>query len=56
MKSTTSADRRKLASRLLSLGTLLLLFILLNLVIFFVFTKRCIPNTSEGVPTPNNRR
>ncbi len=45
----TLIDRRKLASQLLTLGALLLLFVILNLTIFFVFTRRCIPNTSEGM-------
>ncbi len=46
---TTSIDRQKLARQLLSLGVLLLLFVVLNVTIFFVFTRRCIPNTSEGM-------
>lgn len=42
-------DRAKLASQLLTLGALLLLFVVLDLTVFFVFTRRCIPNTSEGM-------
>ena len=49
MKEKTPVDRKKLMSQLLSLGALLLLFVALNLTIFGVFTKRCIPNTSEGM-------
>lgn len=45
----TPIDRAKLASQLLTLGALLLLFVVLNLTVFFVFTRRCIPNTSEGM-------
>lgn len=43
------ADRRRLASQLLSLGTLVLLFAVLNCTVFFVFTRRCLPSTSEGM-------
>ncbi len=52
MKTAASkhpVDRQKLTHQLLSLGSLLLLFAVLNLTIFFVFTRRCIPNTSEGM-------
>lgn len=42
-------DRRRLAGQLLSLGTLVLLFAVLNLTIFFGFTYRCIPTTDEGM-------
>ena len=42
-------NRSKLTRQLLSLGALLLLFLLLDLIIFFVFTSRCIPRTSEGM-------
>ncbi len=42
-------DRRRLPSQLLSLGALLLLFALMLLTVFFVFTRRCIPSTSEGM-------
>ena len=42
-------DRRKLTGQLLSLGTLVLLFVMLNLTVFFVFTHRCLPATSEGM-------
>lgn len=45
----TPIDRRKLAGQLLSLGTLILLFVVLNLTIFFGFTYRCIPTTGEGM-------
>ncbi len=45
----TPIDRAKLASQLLTLGALLLLFVVLDLTVFFVFTRRCIPNTSEGM-------
>ena len=50
-KTTVKApiDRRKLASQLLSLGTLVLLFVVLNLIVFFIFTRRCLPATSEGM-------
>jgi phosphate transport system substrate-binding protein len=41
--------RAKLTRQLLSLGALAGLFILLNLTIFFTFTRRCIPTTSEGM-------
>ena len=44
---TTSLGHRRLAGQLLSLGVLLLLFVVLNMTIFFVFTRRCIPDTSE---------
>lgn len=40
-------DRTKLAHQLLSLGALAGLFILLNLTIFFTFTRRCIPTASK---------
>ncbi len=52
MKETTArtpVDRRKLASQLLSLGTLVLLFAVLNVTVFFVFTRRCLPATGEGM-------
>ena len=49
MKAKTPVNRQKLVSQLLSLGILLLLFVALNLTIFFLFTRRCIPNTSEGM-------
>ena len=42
-------DQRRLAGQLLSLGALALLFVALNLTVFFGFTRRCIPNTSEGM-------
>ena len=42
-------DRRRLAGQLLSLGALLLVFTVLILTIFFGFTRRCIPSTSEGM-------
>ena len=42
-------DRRRLAGQLLSLGALLLVFAVLILTIFFGFTRRCIPSTSEGM-------
>ena len=47
-KTTPKAplDRRKLTGQLLSLGTLVLLFVMLNLTVFFVFTRRCLPATS----------
>ncbi len=45
----TPVDRRKLASQLLSLGTLVLLFVVLNVTVFFAFTRRCLPSTSEGM-------
>ena len=50
-KTTANApiDRRKLTGQLLSLGTLVLLFVMLNLTVFFVFTRRCLPATSEGM-------
>lgn len=50
-KTTAKAplDRRKLTGQLLSLGTLVLLFVMLNLTVFFVFTRRCLPATSEGM-------
>lgn len=48
MKPAQTASKR-LQGQLLSLGMLLLLFIVLNLTIFFVFTRRCIPTTSEGM-------
>ena len=50
-KTTEKAplDRRKLTGQLLSLGTLVLLFVMLNLTVFFVFTRRCLPATSEGM-------
>ena len=50
-KTTAKApiDRRKLTGQFLSLGTLVLLFVMLNLTVFFVFTRRCIPATSEGM-------
>ena len=41
--------RRKLTGQLLSLGTLMLLFVVLNLTVYFVFTRRCLPATSEGM-------
>ncbi len=47
--SKKPVDRRRLTGQLLSLGALLLLFVVLNLTIFFVFTRRCIPNTSRGM-------
>ncbi len=52
MESTTQktpVDRRRTVSQLLSLGTLALLFVILNLTVFFVFTRRCLPATSEGM-------
>ena len=49
MKAKTPVNHQKLVSQLLSLGILLLLFVALNLTIFFLFTRRCIPNTSEGM-------
>ena len=49
MTEKQTIDRQKLAHQLLSLGALVLLFALLNLTIFMVFTRRCIPNTSEGM-------
>ncbi len=45
----TPVDRQKLTHQLLTLGALLLLFVTLNLTIFFVFTYRCIPHTSESM-------
>ena len=49
MTENHTIDRRKLVRQLLTLGALILLFALLNLIIFMVFTRRCIPNTSEGM-------
>lgn len=52
MKKTTPktpVDRRKLAGQLFSLGVLALLFVALNLTVFFGFTRRCLPSTSEGM-------
>ena len=52
MKSTTRGtpvDRAKLPRQLLSMGALIGLFVVLNLTVFFVFTYRCIPHTSEGM-------
>lgn len=45
----TPIDRQRLFHQLLSLGVLFLLFVILNLTIFFVFTYRCIPRTGEGM-------
>ena len=49
MTEKQTIDRQKLTQQLLSLGALVLLFALLNLTIFMVFTRRCIPDTSEGM-------
>ena len=49
MTAKQTIDRQKLVHQLLSLGALVLLFVLLNLTVYFVFTRRCIPNTSEGM-------
>ena len=49
MTEKQTIDRQKLTHQLLSLGALVLLFALLNLTIFMVFTRRCIPDTSEGM-------
>ena len=49
MTEKQTLDRQKLTQQLLSLGALVLLFALLNLTIFMVFTRRCIPDTSEGM-------
>ena len=49
MTAKAPIDRQKLTQQLLSLGALVLLFALLNLTIFYVFTRRCIPDTSEGM-------
>ncbi len=49
MNPKRTIDRRKLTSQLLTLGLLVLLFAVLNLAIFMVFTRRCIPDTSEGM-------
>ena len=49
MTENHTIDRRKLVRQLLTMGALILLFALLNLIIFMVFTRRCIPNTSEGM-------
>ena len=49
MTSKAPIDRRKLVSQLLTLGLLVLLFAIINLAIFMVFTRRCIPDTSEGM-------
>ena len=43
------ATSKRLKGQLLSLSTLALFFGLLNLLIFFVFTYRCIPKYSEGM-------
>ncbi len=49
MTEKQTIDRQKLTHQLLSLGALVLLFVLINLTVYFVFTRRCIPNTSEGM-------
>ena len=52
MRSTTRGtpvDHAKLPRQLLSMGALIGLFVVLNLTVFFVFTYRCIPHTSEGM-------
>ena len=50
-KSTSKLplDRRKLTGQLMTIGVLILLFVVLNLTIFFVFTRRCLPTTGEGM-------
>ena len=47
--SKISLDRRKLTGQLMTIGVLILLFVVLNLTIFFVFTRRCLPTTGEGM-------
>lgn len=47
MKQTI--HRGRLAQQLLSLGALILLFLLLDFAIFTLFTDRCIPRYSEGM-------
>ena len=49
MTGKNTIDRRKLVRQLLFLIALVLLFVLLNFTIFMVFTRRCIPDTSEGM-------
>ena len=49
MTSSNRLDRNRLTRQLLTLGALVLLFLALNLTIFFVFTRRCIPSTSKGM-------
>ena len=47
--SKISLDRRKLTGQLMTIGVLILLFVVLNLTVFFVFTRRCLPTTGEGM-------
>ena len=49
MKEKTSFDRAVLIRQIGSLAALVLLFAMLNLTIYAVFTRRCIPDTSEGM-------
>ena len=41
--SKISLDRRKLTGQFMTIGVLILLFVVLNLTVFFVFTRRCLP-------------
>ena len=47
--SKISLDSRKLTGQLMTIGVLILLFVVLNLTVFFVFTRRCLPTTGEGM-------
>lgn len=49
MTGNIPVNRQKITRQLLTLGALVLLFVLLNVLIFFVFTYRCIPRYSEGM-------